>query len=217
MTEPTDLVKVYSADISLFDDPALYESSFGFVSPDRQSKAEKYHRENDKKLSVLSSILLSFALRSEGFDIHPSICTGPHGKPYLKDREFNFNISHSATRAICAVTSPSYEIGCDIEAYTKCDVRVAERVFEKQEQKRLESFSGEDADVLFTRMWTRKESYFKCMGIGISAIGTKQMNGYSFYEYSGFPGYSCSICLKTDDVFDPEFIEVTPEDIRSLF
>lgn len=217
MADVSRKVTVYSADINLFDDEALYDSAYAFVTPERLGKADRMHRESDRKLSILSELLLSCALQSSGMNVHPSFTYGENGKPYLKGGEFNFNISHSATRAICAVTENVYEIGCDIEAYTKCDTRVAERVFEKKEQERLASFSGEDADVLFTRLWTHKESYLKCRGVGITQLGAGMLSGYSFFEYSGFLGYSCSICLSSEEEFVPEFVEVTPEMLRLIF
>lgn len=93
------------------------------------------------------------------------------GKPYIKDNpNVCFNISHSGNIAVCAVMCNDFyiNIGIDIEIISE-NVRfksIANRYFTESELSALAE-SGDDLCEFFTT-WTRKESYLKCTGQGLS-------------------------------------------------
>jgi 4'-phosphopantetheinyl transferase len=95
---------------------------------------------------------------------------GRHGKPYLLDNpsDARFNLSHSGERAVLAVTI-GREVGIDIEQHRPIDIEAISRF----------SFSQAECDALdqlppsarldgFYRCWTRKESFVKARGDGLS-------------------------------------------------
>lgn len=97
---------------------------------------------------------------------NPRINKTEQGKPYLKDfLAFQFNLSHSGTKAVCAVTLDT-PVGIDIEctnSQKKIDVlSMAERFFSQKEFQLLKS--AEHPHQLFFKLWTRKEAYIKLLG-----------------------------------------------------
>ena len=108
------------------------------------------------------------------------------------------NLSHSGERSMCIV-SPCV-CGCDVERIREVDGRIAERFFAK----------GEEGD--FFRLWTLKESFIKCTGLGfrlplnqftilldgddIRIDQSVDSSEYRFFEFSRGDGYRYACCLK---------------------
>lgn len=100
--------------------------------------------------------------------------------------------------------------GCDVEKKQKARMDVAKRFFAPAEQRTLlAARTEEERDILFSRLWTLKESYLKvggqgmAMALGSFAItlggqpvldGTKESQ-YCFREFS-LPGYCASVCVQ---------------------
>ena len=91
------------------------------------------------------------------------------GRPYLADRCLEFNLSHSKSQAVVAVTEPQNGllVGVDIEASGRTiDLEpLSVRFFHPYEiaHLRAEGF----APKVFFRIWTAKESYLKALGTGL--------------------------------------------------
>lgn len=87
-----------------------------------------------------------------------------HGKPYLKDKDIFFNISHCKTAV--AVIVADAEVGIDIE-----EMRYRESLekYVLSEEEIAELNKGEELkEESFTRIWTKKEAVFKYYGTGIT-------------------------------------------------
>lgn len=107
---------------------------------------------------------------------------GKEGKPYFRDLPFYFNLSHSGSYVLCAVSAG--EIGADIQQHSGKNVgKLARRFFSGRECMALER-TGEELERaaleqtmgkrerLFYRLWARKEAYGKLTGKGIvDALG----------------------------------------------
>ena len=92
---------------------------------------------------------------------------GPHGKPNLAGGGVEFNLSHSADRAVIALRS-SGPVGIDVEALRELShvEQVAERILSAVE---LEEFAGaDDAHRFVLAKWTCKEAVVKQSGDGIT-------------------------------------------------
>jgi 4'-phosphopantetheinyl transferase len=97
----------------------------------------------------------------------------PYGKPFLAP-EFrgyllNFNLSHSGSMALYAVTR-NMEIGVDVECL-RSDVEyeeIAERFFTANEMAVLRTIPANKKRKAFYTWWTRKEACFKAHGNGLS-------------------------------------------------
>lgn len=95
----------------------------------------------------------------------PMLGFGKMGKPFLREHpQLHFNLSHCRGLAVCLLSDTV--CGVDCESIRRCKPRIAERVCNAQERALLEQ--AEDADFLFTRLWTLKEAYVKAIGVGIS-------------------------------------------------
>ena len=89
------------------------------------------------------------------------------GKPYFKDSEVKFNLSHSKGYVACAV-SIGVELGIDIEASEISGERakkLAKRYFSEEEQNEVLK-----KHEIFARKWTEKEARAKFFGESIGNI-----------------------------------------------
>lgn len=131
---------------------------------ERRQKALRYRFNIDRKMSVISYLLLLYALRENYGITNPKISYGRYGKPYLTEYpDIYFNISHCPKGCICAVSDR--KIGVDIQDIRPFSWDIAKRVCCENELKMLEC--TDDRARLFTKIWTMKESYGKMTGIGI--------------------------------------------------
>lgn len=202
--------RFYSLDITpLLTDAALYDRAAACVSADRRDRLARIKAERERCLSLGGALLLRHALREAGAG-EPELAYGEHGKPYLADLPgVHFNVSHSGTYAVCAVSSAP--VGCDIERIRPVPERVAERCFAPGEIGALNALpEGEERTELFFRFWTLKESFLKCLGRGLteplSSVSfdlsggaprvTQSLSGERFFfrEYADLPGYRCALC-----------------------
>jgi 4'-phosphopantetheinyl transferase len=107
-----------------------------------------------------------------GCNPHELVFTiGPRGKPALcGNSQLQFNMAHSGGLAVCAF-SHGFEIGVDIEELHDIHdfEQIAERYFCREEASQLLSVDGKkQRKEAFFRCWTRKESYLKAIGDGLS-------------------------------------------------
>lgn len=101
---------------------------------------------------------------------------GKNGKPFVAAQSAQFNVSHSHGVAAFAL-SRGIELGIDVERIDSRPLQegVAERFFSPNEVKVLRSLPEELQPLAFFNCWTRKESYIKATGEGIS-IGLDQFD-----------------------------------------
>jgi 4'-phosphopantetheinyl transferase len=92
-----------------------------------------------------------------------------HGKPFIERCGIEFNLSHSGDWVLFAFSS-SAEIGVDIEHTRPMpDMRdVAKQNFAAAEFAHWEATPEQDRPDAFYRCWTRKESFIKAIGEGLS-------------------------------------------------
>ena len=102
---------------------------------------------------------------------------GIHGKPYFREYpQIHFNISHSGEYGACALSS--VPCGLDIQEIRKIrSRRLLERVLSEEEMKIVQSHKNMERE--FCRFWTRKESFLKLSGEGI----TRPMNALEEPEW----------------------------------
>lgn len=136
---------------------------------ERKTKAMRYRFPIDRKMSVISYLLLLYALRENYGITNPQIAYGTNGKPYLIDRpDIHFNISHCPKGCICAVSDRG--IGVDIQDIRPFSWDIARRVCCENELRLLQD--NKDKSRMFTRIWTMKESYGKMTGEGILHVNS---------------------------------------------
>jgi 4'-phosphopantetheinyl transferase len=96
--------------------------------------------------------------------------TTEHGKPRLDDVELAFNLSHSGTKAVLAVTSASVRVGVDVEEARpgRSFESIARNFFADDERRALLASPTDDRPAVFYRYWTCKEAYLKAWGTGLT-------------------------------------------------
>ena len=153
--------------------------------------------------------LLRECLRPYGVPEEAAIERMEYGKPYLRDfPELHFNLSHGSGIAACIVTDT--ECGIDCEQCREMREGVVRRCFSPAEKRLLEETPESERDLMFTRLWTLKEAFVKCIGKGIgypmdtaefafegSRIVTA-LKGYRFSQYILRGGrYVCSTAVSS--------------------
>lgn len=173
------------------------------ISADRIKKAIKYKSEKDRKLSILSSLLLDKALRKYGLcEKDMQYSTNDYGKPYfINAKELHFSISHSGDYAMVVMSDK--EIGCDIQQIKDVNLRIADRFFAADECEYVKS--TED----FFRIWALKESFIKAVGKGLAIpLNSFSIQGletdkpyceyegkiYRFKEFDNINEYCIAVC-----------------------
>lgn len=125
---------------------------------------ENIPKEQKNRISHLTALdLLSSALAADWHQPHCRMLRDLQGKPYLADVPLFVNISHCKGLAICAVAT--LPVGVDCESPRAISSRTVKRICSGAEQIFLTSSSHKPYD--FSRLWTLKESYGKCIGAGI--------------------------------------------------
>ena len=196
--------KVDKARCWLYDVSELYDSQTFAKAMDRlpwesrRKKVMRYRFEKDRCLCLGAGLLAAHALRCAGeSDLRMTL--GEHGKPCLERGDgTHFNLSHSGTLAVCAVSSAA--VGVDVEEPHSYDDSVARICFSEAERHWICSQNNKDES--FTRMWVRKESYLKLTGTGlcdkltaIDVVPTSSDPLAAFWETT-CDGYSISVCSR---------------------
>jgi 4'-phosphopantetheinyl transferase len=157
------------------DEPVEMTLTPSILSSDELTRASRYHFEKDRlhfarcrsALRFLLSRYVGISAAEISFEYQPS------GKPELpaqqNPRQLRFNVSHSAGLALIAV-SAGHRVGIDIEEI-RADVDItilAERFFSDRERAGLRALPDHLRLPAFFACWTRKESFLKATGDGLS-------------------------------------------------
>ncbi len=110
-----------------------------------------YIEKNISSRDLLNKVLKEYQITDE-------IIYNKYGKPYLKNNEYYFNISHSGIYTVLVIASS--EVGVDIQKITMKE-KVIDRICTEEEKKMINTPDD------FTIMWVKKESYVKYLGIGL--------------------------------------------------
>ena len=207
-----EIFRLYLTDVSSLSEKELFSGVYNRVNKGRKEITDKYIFEKDKYLSLGVEYLLITAASDFGLNYQSEEIIRKKGeKPFFKSASAEFNLSHSGTKAICVFSG--HVCGCDVEKINAAEDPFIRRFFHEKEAEYLLSFpEGEKRNTEFTRLWTLKESYVKCLGVGFGLSPTKYCiipeNGkivlthtdedsmFSFYEYDKKDGYKYAVCIK---------------------
>lgn len=133
-------------------------------------KQNKYFKNS---ISFLSYILLSYIYYKiyKKYLNFNEILKDKNGKPYLKNNEFKFNISHSKNYICIGISK--YEIGVDIEEERKINKNAISKFLTEDEiEKNMLSP---------LEYWVLKEAYSKYLGFGLK-MDFKNINAIKLKE-----------------------------------
>lgn len=193
---------VYFADCLKMNDDDIFNKFYEKVSRARKDKIDRFCHRKDKNLSLCAEYLFMCGCKDFGIDYeNEEIYYGEHQKPYFLNKNIYFNISHSEEKVMCVMSE--CEVGCDVEKVRNVNFDIANRFFLKSEIEELDMCSNKcEKENLFFRIWTLKESFVKCLGIGIPF----KLNSFSILEKGTFKDH---IKINTD-VFS--FLELDNND-----
>ncbi|WP_300691680.1 4'-phosphopantetheinyl transferase superfamily protein [Chryseobacterium sp.] len=155
---------ILSAFISEEKHQSVLDRYLHLFSEDFRKDIMKYRRWQDAQLSLLGRVLLQYGLQTY-YNIS-QVETGilPNKKPYLKNSDLHFNISHSKDIVTCIIAE--FPIGIDIE-FTNPEINYMDFKFQMTEAEFQEIYETEDKVKGFFTYWTRKEAVIKAHGSGM--------------------------------------------------
>ena len=206
-------IEICFADAGPLEDAVRFAQAYSAVSPARRQKIDRLCSPSAKRLSLAAGLLLQQALEVAGVDAPAQeLAAGEYGKPYLPNRQdVHFSLSHSGARVMCVTADRP--VGCDIQETVPRDLRIAERFFSAEEQRRIFLEESDAArQEMFFRIWTLKESFLKCIGLGltlplnafsiipddggVALLQQADSRRYTFLEPDAGAGYHSAVCLR---------------------
>ena len=201
------------ADADALKDPERFAQALARVSDERRDKALQLKDGAARRRSLAAGLLLAEALEAVGVSgADAQLACGQYGKPYLPRRpDVQFSLSHSGAWAMCALAAKA--VGCDIQLAAPRSLRVARRYFTAAECERIFSQETEEGrQAMFYRIWTLKESYVKCLGLGLALpldsfsvlpeeggairlLGQDEPDAFRFSEPEAPEGYFAACCV----------------------
>ena len=179
------MIKIFLLDRRLL--PTDASVSFGKQEAERLAAIKNPQR----KLESLSALVaLDNLIRLSFDDAKFEILRAENGKPYFRDSDIYFSLSHSGDISVAAICDEKNTvIGIDVEKITERTNtdQMAERFFssvEKDDFCRL----GKTNEAFF-KLWTKKEALAKMSGAGLAsmlgdnALGEATISNYMCYEF----------------------------------
>lgn len=156
-------------------DPAAVAALRALLADDERARAARFRFDEHRARFIVFRARLREVLAAElGADPRDvRFDYGERGKPRLaapwSASGLEFNLSHSADRALLAVTR-GRPVGIDLERTdrkTHC-LQLAERFFSQREVAALLALPAQQQRPAFFTCWTRKEAYIKARGEGLA-------------------------------------------------
>lgn len=193
-----------------------------FVSVSRREKISKYYLDEDKKLSLYAALFIR--MQTSIFTNIPieklSFSHTLYNKPILLNvPDYHFNISHTKSRILCAISSRP--IGIDVEKNTNAPFEVMSLVFHPDEIAYVQSGTSEfERNTRFFIIWTKKEALVKCIGTGltndVSNINTLALDYISNFHTWKNHNYICSV-YSDDSINTCAYKFLLEKDIQRYF
>jgi 4'-phosphopantetheinyl transferase len=193
-------LEIYYVNIKELGEEDLFEKGLSLVNGERQKKVSACKNPDDRCRSLAAGLLIRYACMERGLDYGSlRFDWSDSGKPSVDGMQFS--VSHSGDYAAIAVDLAP--VGIDVERLTerfrgeKGQDRlraIVKKTFDAEEAREFEQrFAGdllsEQALKFAAMVWTRKESYAKECGKGLSmdfsGIHTLCTDGFSSWELPG--------------------------------
>ncbi|SFL37565.1 4'-phosphopantetheinyl transferase [Gracilibacillus orientalis] len=226
---------IYLVKITSLADGEL-SNLYPLMDSEKSKRVQRFIKSEDKLRTTVGEVLIRYLIMGkigiENKEIYFE--KNLYGKPSLKGfPSFHFNISHSGNYVMCAINDN--DVGCDIEEIKPLNVEeISTAFFTNEECKYINSDSNNRLDK-FYEIWTLKESYIKCCGLGlslslkdfsinislegnISVVNGNYQNDYykSLFQYNVIPGYKIAVC-SGKDIVKPNIITVDQKELISHF
>ncbi|GAA0731487.1 hypothetical protein GCM10009430_43780 [Aquimarina litoralis] len=151
-----------------------------FLPVSFQKEVLRYRRWQDRYNCLLGKLMVyaGFYLFNAHKIEFKNFLKDSYGKPFIKNSNLNFNISHSGNTVVCIFSHQ--DIGIDIEEIQHIEYTLFENVFSDQEMQKIEQYGVSK----FYEYWTKKEAIIKAIGKGMSIplLDIKLEDNYSIYN-----------------------------------
>lgn len=165
----SDKAFVYVADM----DRGIDSLSFfwEYLSDDERKRAGNYYAKFLSDRYIISHGILRLILSryTERSPKNLRFVTNKYGKPFLKDSEIKFNMSHSRNM-VSYIIAFDNAVGIDIEFNNdSLDVtQLSKSVLSPKEITILNALNPKERYEVFYSLWTKKEALIKAIGSGLS-------------------------------------------------
>ena len=134
----------------------------------KKDKIDKYKNYDTKVRSIVGEILLKNLLSKSNISYNSlDYYINEYGKPYLKNINIFFNISHSFDYVITTISDK--DIGIDIEKIRKTPLNIINQFATEKEKAYILSTNNNIEERIF-KIYTLKEAYFKMLGTNLNHI-----------------------------------------------
>jgi 4'-phosphopantetheinyl transferase len=200
----TGATHLWLCDVDAQRDSALLADYLALLDADEIQRLQRLVFERDRHRFLVSHALLRSVLSLYGGQPAGSwrFLKGRHGKPELapvqRERAPAFNLSHSGSLALLAVSAGAGLLGVDIEFHRPMRnfQGLATRNFAPVEAARLPGREGADLAGEFYDLWTLKEAFVKACGDGLS----QSLADFWF----SFDRPAASLCFEALPALEPE-------------
>lgn len=215
------MIKIYLVNVKDVKEYYTIEDLWGNISFPLKKYIKKCVIEAEQYNNLIGLLLIQYMLSDFlGENAKVDILKNSHGKLSIKNRKIDFNVSHSNEWVVGTIAE--FRIGIDIENINNIRNNSILRFFSVDETE----YCKDAKDIC--KIWTLKESYLKCIGIGISiplssfsvitnedvqlSIGGKRNYSYFFYSRK-FEHYYISICANVSCNSSIQWIEKTIKEL----
>lgn len=215
------LVKIYMVNVKDAKKNYTIQDLSGNISSPLKKFIKKCVIEDEQYNHLTGLLLIQYMLWGFlGKNAKIEILKNSHGKLVVKNRKIDFNISHSNEWAVGTIAE--FRVGIDIEDIKNIRNNSILRFFSVDETE----YCKDANDIC--KIWTLKESYLKCIGIGISiplnsfsvitneevhlSIGGERNYSY-FFNSRRFENYYVSICTNVSCNPSIQWIEKTIQEL----
>jgi len=165
---PVEPIELYGVRLPAAWPEEETDALLAFVSPERRERIGRFRRREDRMRSLLAELLARWLL-ARRLGVAPGeirFARNRYGKPYCANGPAHFNLSHSGDWVVAAAGDG--EIGVDVERMDPdTDLSLARSVFTPAERDWLDADERGKRERFF-ELWTYKESFIKCAGVGLS-------------------------------------------------
>lgn len=202
------MLKLYIRPVC-FQRPEEEENSLSLLVESRREKVRTIKGKENRSRSIAAGLLLRHMLLEEQIPYaEESFGLEGHGKPRLKKDGVFFNLSHAGAYAVGALSD--IPVGVDVEQQNRFwqearNQKLAKRILTEAEWNWWKD-AGDDPQELL-RFWTRKESYVKMTGEGMTkAFHTVDTLHGKYYKEIPLgtikDRYLISVCTQEDRTCD---------------
>lgn len=145
----------------------IKDEYLNFLEEKRKNRILKCSNDLHKKELLGAGLLLNKLLKLNNITEY-ALEYNEYGKPFLKDKELYFSISHSNN--IVGIIISKSNIGIDLEVNKIYNEKLITKVFNEQEKAIYAKLTTKDKHKYFYEVWTGKEAYVKYVGTGLKGF-----------------------------------------------